>query len=840
MPVAKQVVQPADLTPVDPVWVLLDGANGFDAANIRKGMLAKDLAKVMQVLNQYIAQDPEGYQYTDSTFSPFVMDQFNRDIADGADGADGQVLTLGLGQLRRFKKDTDVVQSTNPVISLLSVRIAQREGRDWAVFDGLMYYEGDDNPTLAQAGMHPFRPVVFFPLDPKTCPVAAMLQVALDAIKENDQRKFADVAPLLLMHGIFKWSKKGRPIKGLGFHVTYTTLNKNKLYMVMAKHLNTDSAASTMMQGLIDFFVKGYITTEQMAALNNEGNMIAAALEEKPQLCKRPRRTKASRRSRRNRVQSDDEAEEEGTDEDVSEVLPPFLTFRDAEKGYPKWEDVLQNLLAEMPAGPANTDDAKTTCTVLRQDPFMHFISKMSPEDRSKASDEAKTQLLAMLRAVVSEFKNFSRYATKSTNEVVWKPNAVVAFSDKDKDRVQLLSGVLTFMIGENPNNGILFSRLLCADYKTLIPDVVFELLDEDAFQNQIFASVLNIFDDQCRDNFNELGDLTSLVLSVVHEFVTVFTTQATTAWEFSLNKEGFRLGQAPTIPAFRMLASMVHEPTNQEAAANCANVSKVLKKAAHRISHKCYLFQAAAETFVIGAVLDIDQLVVYTEQAVFPKVQPVFAHQSVDLDAYDMKFAYDQDDPCLKLLRATHHLVDACSSEVQSAELALMSGWFPEAMLSLLRNLMRSSDGFINELFEFGDGAEELFHVIEKRLFPGTAFAKGNAFELLTKLLTAIGDTKYLVAKLPWIKIASLRALVLASIMPVFRVTTSREDDSVDLDDPRVETTKIAACILRGTTLLRHPRFLHTTPGLAGIPEESTHALSAHVKHVVFAGLQG
>jgi hypothetical protein len=99
---------------------------------------------------------------------------------------------------------------------------------------------------------------------------------------------------------------------------------------------------------------------------------------------------------------------------------------------------------------------------------------------------------------------------------------------------------------------------------------------------------------------------------------------------------------------------------------------------------------------------------------------------------------------------------------------------------------------------------------------------------ESFSTKLKQIGDTEYLREKFDWIKTSQLRALVLASLMPV------RE---INEDNTAIKPIRISICTLTGQTLEKNARSLEFAgDDVSPLPEDYTHTFDEYVKHDIFA----
>jgi len=685
------------------------------------------------------------------------------------------------------------------------------------------------------------------------------MRLALDLLREQDvenpevKDKLSKL--LELMFPFFHWNVKDRPVgKVFGYYATFTKfLERVKIFMVMAKH-NTPPMHTMACHGVFDLQNQGFLTSDEATKINAASRAAASFLDSDEGQPVQPQQQSRKRTRKQATLREGDAVDQPSEDEMFGdEQVEEFPVFLDRETGKPLPEAILERFLEQNPLQDVADEDqmgggveqsTKFKARPLPLDPIMWYLQNLP--GLSEELRQAQEILVELLKMMLSKSRQWHQLASDPEDmEVVWKPKAATSpLTDEMKGAVLRMFGISDLVVNTKAQQAIVFSRLIQIGGEKMIGEVVHTLVESQAVVDNL-ATFLLIFNQAVIDHYHEHGDWTSLVFSLVHHFFGAFIIKANESWKKKLLCQGYTMDSYISFPGKRALAAALCDKSDEEVAGRCKLVVDKFKPISFRCSHRQKVPDVLTGfSFTIGVSYDYlkNEYVVVVQELLFGVLGKVIACEApIDMDIFPMYTSFGKNDPFDKLVQVVCSFCTAKQAELDGGPVVNQVCYHAaDFTLSILRNFI---DGFdVEQLFEWGSDAEELWEIIgrtDKILPERNLESKGipEIFKSLAELLKAIGDTNYLKEKLDWIQSSSFRALVLAAIMPTFKVSADAEGFSED--DPRVELQKIPAFILSGKTLVLNERFIHITPDDKTIrPEEMPHRWSEHVKHDIWAGL--
>lgn len=798
-------------------------------------MRASDFVAFLKTFNEHLRDSCAADKNWAHLISPLALAHFERPEEEEA--------FIVFAEVKRQTNEGITMKSRNPLLALLVAEFAVKDGAEHVVFNNMMYYDNTRgvSPTEHNGGIPPFVPCRIWGFDPNTFGAAFIMSKILEAKAAGNVQAVRQLIPFL--SEFLSWIGKKSPVRPFGNFVVPTNRAAVLCYILFAMH-NVRTIAPVS-GGLIEMHAAKLVSSDQMHELSRRAKETLGVLipDVKSKRGKKP----SKKRSRKER-DADEGAAEEEDEEGAADI--DFETTHDGRAGRPEAKTILERYLKDAQivynpeemenAGEAQGDSkGRIGIKTLPHDPVMWYYTSYLPEDQlKKFQDDAVRTLVELFLSMFSNALFLSEFAgTPDDITIVWQPKAAdKPLAEEDKKGLVKLLGVARLMARTHGSKSISFARLMCTDPKTLFRDVLSKLLESEAVHAKIFK-FMNIYNQDLKDKYTEEDDMFSFMFTMLYMFLTTLVETANEAWKKTLLLTGHTVNSYVSYPIRKEFLILESKATNENRRV-CDEVAKKLEVFKHRLSQRWSVVQLGSWPLLVALTYDTDK----DDLSIRVKSMDGVPHPVVEgedpITNHDLHFVVctNPEDILMMLLNIVNKLADHFISVETPGDGLRMAGALKtntvEFLVSFYYNTVMQAK-YLRQLFEWGEGADELMEILEKSTLTNEYLCQETEDEIgetITMLLIKMGNTIYLKNKFSWVRTPALRGMVLFAIMPFF---------NVDVNKGTVKLEKIAAFTLEGVKLKANERFYHLSPDDKEIHAyEKVHDLGAHVKYDLWAGL--
>jgi hypothetical protein len=814
MPPRRNNQEDVAFEPLEPLKVELDGNNGLSEENIRTGMKPTDLRFLMLQVNEVVADRKQG-KLKPFHAPPMILEHFNRD---------GYLVIATLS--RWIQTDKGLITS-NPVTGLCVATIVQDDEKTYAYIEKAVYNLVGQDVIHANHGTHPFQVDRVLPFDPSRLAPAYVIKTACDLAENNDMDKFkALFDQVIRVLELFVKNQTTRRV--WGFFATSSKIHRCTLVFPFMLFNFKSSGFSDV--GLLPMIKQGLLSLEEANVINTTG----ASLIDDFTSVKEIVDASEPKRTRKRRAQQDaQEGEEESGEEEYNPYAnKDIFPYHDGTEAYPTPEAVYKKSLPQR--------DADSKQSLVKMDlsfcPFNKLLKELPETVRDNMKSETTERLFEVAARIFFNADDVVRVSgMPATNEedVIWRIDGCQPFVDTQKLGLLKLKAAFQGIVTLHAKRSLFFSRLLHIGGATMLADVVDKLVQSREI-TWLLMEKLDLHNDDLFEIILEKRRFYPLFFSLLHTFVTDFISEANVMNKMLLEAKLFKIQGQPEFPKKDVLFKTTDN--SEKAARDCAGVARVFSRdlLMHRVPMKRSIIEENSCFFTVGVVHDdLNGLVVRAERLRFGNLLQVFSSDPAlpHLTQFRTYVSTQQDTVLLNIVGYTEKALEfiassdeaTTASEIPAAKMVRIV--MAETCFSVWMNFIKNRS-YLEYVFDWGKEAG-LDKVLEAILDPPLPEDKLDGESLTTKL-KQIGDTDYLREKLDWIKTSELRALVLASLMPV------RE---INEDNTAIKPIRISICTLTGQTLEKNARSLEFAgDDMSPLPEDYTYTFDEYVKHDIFA----